>query len=213
MLLSKFVHFTRERSSSSSSSLYAVGATRRRRGAASMASRGRVSTSRRTAPTACRWPGPSCRRARCRPAASRTGSRRRTSSRGRRGARRRHRSTCPWSSGRRSDASLALNEPVVQGEVVQQPVPTVAAAYAAPYHPGGVPPASFNAIPPPGGAPGGRWTTDKYMGPFSWGIGLCTCCCLCFMCCPCDERQVYQEPSGRKILQSGGPAGRFNEMC
>jgi len=60
---------------------------------------------------------------------------------------------------------------------------------------------------------GGRWTTDKYMGPFSWGIGLCTCCCLCFMCCPCDERQVYHEPSGRKILQSGGPAGRFNEMC
>ena len=58
-----------------------------------------------------------------------------------------------------------------------------------------------------------RWTTDKYMGPFSWGIGLCTCCCLCFMCCPCDERQVYHEPSGRKILQSGGPAGRFNEMC
>ena len=97
MLLSKFVHFTRERSSSSSSSLYAVGATRRRRGAASMASRGRVSTSRRTAPTACRWPGPSCRRARYRLDASRTGSRRRTSSRGRRGARRRRRSTCPSS--------------------------------------------------------------------------------------------------------------------
>ena len=102
-------------------------------------------------------------------------------------------------------------EPVVQGEVVQQPVPTV--AYAAPYHPGGVPPASFNAIPPPGGAPGGRWTTEKYMGPFSWGIGLFTCCCLCFMCCPCDERQVYHEVSGRKLLQSGGPSGRFNEMC
>jgi hypothetical protein len=33
------------------------------------------------------------------------------------------------------------------------------------------------------------------------------------MCCPCDERQVYHEPNGRKILQSGGPAGRFNEMC
>ena len=75
------------------------------------------------------------------------------------------------------------SEPVVQGEVVQQPVPTV--AYAAPYRPGGVPPASFNAIPPPGGALGGRWTTDKYMGPFSWIIGLVTCCCLCFMCmCP-----------------------------
>ena len=87
------------------------------------------------------------------------------------------------------------------------------APYAAPYHPGGVPPASFNAIPPPGGAPGGRWTTEKYMGPFSWGIGLFTCCCLCFMCCPCDERQVYHEVSGRKLLQSGGPSGRFNEMC
>ena len=84
--------------------------------------------------------------------------------------------------------------------------------------PGAAPPAvviqsNHNAIPPPGGAPGGRWTTDKYMGVFSWGIGLCTCCCLCFMCCPCDERQVYQEPSGRKLLQSGGAAGRFNEMC
>ena len=59
----------------------------------------------------------------------------------------------------------------------------------------------------------GRWTTEKYMGPFSWGIGLFTCCCLCFMCCPCDERQVYHEVSGRKLLQSGGPSGRFNEMC
>ena len=47
------------------------------------------------------------------------------------------------------------------------------------------------------------------MGPFSWGIGLFTCCCLCFMCCPCDERQVYSEPSGRKLLQSGGPSGRY----
>ena len=27
------------------------------------------------------------------------------------------------------------------------------------------------------------------------------------------RNQVYHEPSGRKILQSGGPAGRFNEMC
>ena len=120
---------------------------------------------------------------------------------------------CPTGPDGTLKPSLALNEPIVQGEVVQQPVPTVAAPYAAPYHPGGVPPASFNAVPPPGGAPGGRWTTEKYMGPFSWGIGLFTCCCLCFMCCPCDERQVYHEVSGRKLLQSGGPSGRFNEMC
>ena len=86
------------------------------------------------------------------------------------------------------------SESVVQGEVVQQPDPTV--AYAAPYHPGGVPPASFNAIPPPGGAPGGRWTTDKYMGPFSWIIGLVTCCCLCFMCmCPASLEERCVTPS------------------
>jgi hypothetical protein len=103
------------------------------------------------------------------------------------------------------------SEPIVQGEVITTaPIPTVTAP-APP--PAVVIQSNHNAIPPPGGAPGGRWTTDKYMGVFSWGIGLCTCCCLCFMCCPCDERQVYQEPSGRKILQSGGPAGRFNEMC
>ena len=120
----------------------------------------------------------------------------------------------------------------MEGEVITQaPIPTVAAP-APP--PAVVIQSNHNAIPPPGGAPGGRWTTEKYMGPFSWGIGLFTCCCLCFMCmrpacpskgriapstriahagCPCDERQVYTEPSGRKLLQSGGPSGRFNEMC
>ena len=39
-----------------------------------------------------------------------------------------------------------------------------------------------NSIPPPGAAPGGRWSTEQYMGIFSWGIGICTCCCLCIMC-------------------------------
>ena len=98
------------------------------------------------------------------------------------------------------------SEPVVPGEVITQaPIPTV----AAPAPPPAVVIQSHNAIPPPGAAPGGRWTTEKYMGPFSWGIGLFTCCCLCFMCCPCDERQVYSEPSGRKLLQSGGPSGRY----
>ena len=100
------------------------------------------------------------------------------------------------------------NEPVVEGEVITQaPIPTVAAP--APPQGAVVIQSNHNAIPPPGGPPGGRWTTDKYMGPFSWGIGLFTCCCLCFMCCPCDERQVYSEPSGRKLLQSGGPSGRY----
>ena len=104
------------------------------------------------------------------------------------------------------------NEPVVEGEVITQaPIPTVAAP--APPQGAVVIQSNHNAIPPPGGAPGGRWTTEKYMGPFSWGIGLFTCCCLCLMCCPQDERQVYSEPSGRKLLQSGGPSGRFNEMC
>ena len=103
------------------------------------------------------------------------------------------------------------SEPVVPGEVITQaPIPTV----AAPAPPPAVVIQSHNAIPPPGAAPGGRWTTEKYMGPFSWGIGLFTCCCLCFMCCPCDERQVYSEPSGRKLLQSGGPSGhRAASVC
>ena len=29
----------------------------------------------------------------------------------------------------------------------------------------------------------------------------------------CPGAAVYQEVSGRKLLQSGGPSGRFNEMC
>ena len=82
------------------------------------------------------------------------------------------------------------SEPVVPGEVITQaPIPTVAAP--APPQGAVVIQSNHNAIPPPGGAPGGRWTTDKYMGPFSWIIGLVTCCCLCFMCmCPASLEEL-----------------------
>lgn len=62
--------------------------------------------------------------------------------------------------------------PVVAGTVVSAP-PAVA---------GQVVTGGHNSIPPPGAAPGGRWSTEQYMGIFSWGIGICTCCCLCIMC-------------------------------
>ena len=64
---------------------------------------------------------------------------------------------------------------------------------------------------PPGCAPGGHWTTDKYCGVFSWILGVL--CCWCVVCCPCDSRQVYNAPDGKKVLASGTPSGQFVEMC
>ena len=60
---------------------------------------------------------------------------------------------------------------------------------------------------PPGCAPGGHWTTDKYCGIFSWILGVL--CCWCVVCCPCDSRQVYNAPDGKKVLASGTPSGQF----
>ena len=60
-------------------------------------------------------------------------------------------------------------------------------------------------------APGGHWTTDKYCGVFSWILGVL--CCWCVVCCPCDSRQVYNAPDGKKVLASGTPSGQFVEMC
>ena len=38
-------------------------------------------------------------------------------------------------------------------------------------------------------------------------------CCWCVVCCPCDSRQVYNAPDGKKVLASGTPSGQFVEMC
>ena len=54
-------------------------------------------------------------------------------------------------------------------------------------------------------------TTDKYCGIFSWILGVL--CCWCVVCCPCDSRQVYNAPDGKKVLASGTPSGQFVEMC
>ena len=54
-------------------------------------------------------------------------------------------------------------------------------------------------------------TTDKYCGVFSWLLGVL--CCWCVVCCPCDSRQVYNAPDGKKVLASGTPSGQFVEMC
>lgn len=49
-------------------------------------------------------------------------------------------------------------------------------------------------------------TTDKYCGVFSWLLGVL--CCWCVVCCPCDSRQVYNAPDGKKVLASGTPSGQ-----
>ena len=52
---------------------------------------------------------------------------------------------------------------------------------------------------------------EEYCGPFSWILGII--CCWCVVCCPCDSRQVYNAPDGKKVLASGTPSGQFVEMC
>mmetsp|Transcript_18749 Transcript_18749/g.36739 ORF Transcript_18749/g.36739 Transcript_18749/m.36739 type:complete len:86 (+) Transcript_18749:76-333(+) len=49
-----------------------------------------------------------------------------------------------------------------------------------------------------GGQPGGYYEHEKYCGVISLLIGFCLFPCIC--CCPCDDREVYVEPSGRRIV-------------
>ena len=88
----------------------------------------------------------------------------------------------------------------MKGEVVQPPAAVAGTVVAQP-----------GSGVPPGCAPGGHWTTDKYCGVFSWLLGVL--CCWCVVCCPCDSRQVYNAPDGKKVLASGTPSGQFVEMC
>ena len=88
----------------------------------------------------------------------------------------------------------------MKGEVVQPPAAVAGTVVTQP-----------GSGVPPGCAPGGHWTTDKYCGVFSWLLGVL--CCWCVVCCPCDSRQVYNAPDGKKVLASGTPSGQFVEMC
>ena len=66
--------------------------------------------------------------------------------------------------------------------------------------------APSNGINVPAGAPpGGQYKIEKYMGPLSW----CICCfaCCCIICCPCDEREIYVAPNGRKYTRNGAEVG------
>eukprot|EP00899_Mesostigma_viride_P009701 jgi/Mesvir1/18732/Mv01245-RA.1 len=63
-----------------------------------------------------------------------------------------------------------------------------------------------NAVPP-GAPPGGMWGSDRYCGPVTWTAFICTWIWVCLPCpfclCPCDDRQVYFAPDGRKYLPNG----------
>ena len=52
-----------------------------------------------------------------------------------------------------------------------------------------------------GGAPGGRYEEERYCGVVSILIGCFLFPCIC--CCPVDKREVYTEPTGRKIVLNG----------
>jgi len=67
-----------------------------------------------------------------------------------------------------------------------------------------LPPGRSNEVSVPAGAPsGGRYIMEKYCGPVTWCI-FCFCCC-CAVCCPCDDREVYVAPDGRKFTRLGAP--------
>ena len=50
-------------------------------------------------------------------------------------------------------------------------------------------------------------------GPMYFSVVQRPLCCWCVVCCPCDSRQVYNAPDGKKVLASGTPSGQFVEMC
>lgn len=50
-----------------------------------------------------------------------------------------------------------------------------------------------------GGAPGGYYSNESYCGIITTLLGIFLCC-PCVVCCPCDNHEVYVEPSGRKII-------------
>ena len=61
--------------------------------------------------------------------------------------------------------------------------------------------AGIDSHVPPGAPPGGHWIMDKYCGVVTTLLAIFVCCCVC--CCPCDEREVYVSPDGRKFSRNG----------
>jgi len=67
-------------------------------------------------------------------------------------------------------------------------------------------------VPP--GAPSGGWMVrESYCGPNSWMIACVMIICnmgpaaLFIPCCPCDQRDTYVAPDGRKFLPDGRVIG------
>merc|ERR1740139_591681 len=60
---------------------------------------------------------------------------------------------------------------------------------------------------PPGAPPGGQMVHEKYPGQITWisaGVCcVCTCCGCLALACPCDERDVYVAPNGKKYTLTG----------
>jgi hypothetical protein len=45
--------------------------------------------------------------------------------------------------------------------------------------------------------PGGHMESEQFCGIFTWLVGCCLFPLVC--CCPCDSRQVYVSPDGRRV--------------
>jgi hypothetical protein len=51
---------------------------------------------------------------------------------------------------------------------------------------------------PYGAPPGGHYESEQYCGVVTILIGIFLFPCVC--CCPCDSRQVYVAPDGRRFM-------------
>ena len=101
-------------------------------------------------------------------------------------------------------AGLPPLQAALEGPSHVQPVAARAAGSSTMRQPLLAPP--NNGVNVPAGAPpGGQYKIEKYMGPLSW----CICCfaCCCVICCPCDEREIYLAPNGRKYTRNGAEVG------
>jgi len=62
---------------------------------------------------------------------------------------------------------------------------------------------------PYGAPPGGHWADEKFCGPQTMGIACVLIICFwpgacCAPACPCDTRQVYVAPDGKKYIPDPG---------
>ena len=59
--------------------------------------------------------------------------------------------------------------------------------------------------PPYGAPPGGHYENEQFCGVITILIAIFLVPCVC--CCPCDSRQVYVAPDGRRFQLPGNEAG------